>query len=434
MDAALLHLADETIRAEFPKMYSFLVAKDGKLVFERYYGGADAHTPMDLRSATKSVTAAVVGAVAGANAATGFGALLAEPEANETGPAPAPPIEHAAGGRRAAEARAAQVREGRRPDALGRDQDAPDGRPPGAARARRIAATAREADPERDAAPRDEDARAERRVAVVRQAEAEREARTLSAPTAIAENAGPTLGDLFPALLPRTASEALRRTTLRQLLGMTSGLHWITGKRLGEKLIPRLHRSAHWVRFALRLPVNPDTRDAFQYRSVDSHLLSAAVTAAAGRSAAALAQEALFAPLGIAAPSWEADPQGITAGHIGLALTGRDLAKLGWLHAAGGVWEGRRLLPEAFVRQALTPHTEGLPAFGRYGWQWWIARTASGEPARCMLGHGGQAVFVLPERRLVAVFTANPRVSRWKHPLRLLERFVLPADPRGSGR
>ena len=110
-------------------------------------------------------------------------------------------------------------------------------------------------------------------------------------------------------------------------------------------------------------------------------------------------------------------------GEPGLRL--RVVASLALLVAARGV---NVLVPIAFGRavDALTPHGDGLPAFGRYGWHWWIARAENGDAVRCMLGHGGQLVFVVPERKLVAVFTANPKVSRWKHPIRLFERYVLP--------
>ncbi|HZG57487.1 serine hydrolase [Paenibacillus sp.] len=348
MDPAPLLCADEIIRARYPKLRCFLVAKDARLVFERYYGGADAATAHDLRSATKSVTAAVA-ACAGLFGGGGSSGL----ETDQVGL-----------------------------DADDLSRDVPDGGRSG---------------------PGTSDCRNRRTKA-------------------------PTLGELFADRLPRAASDALRETTTLQLLAMTSGLHWQTGQRLGERFVPRLHRSRDWVRFALRLPVDPQTRGKFVYRSVDSHLLSAAVAVRTGRPAAELAQEALFGPLGIAPPHWEADPQGVTAGHVGLALTGRDLAKLGWLHAAGGLWEGRRLLPAAYVRLALTPNGDGLPAFGCYGGHWWIARAGAGETVRCALGHGGQLVFVSPERRLVAVFAADPKVSRWKHPIALYEQYVLAAD------
>lgn len=340
LDPDPLLRADEDIRNHYPKMFCFLVVKDARLVFERYYGGADAAAAMDLRSATKSVIAAAA-ACAGL-----FGEAAGEPPKDATEPA---------------------ICTG------------------GAAGAIRVA-------------------------------------------SAGAKAASLTLGELFDGRLPKTASAELAATTTLQLLAMTSGLHWRTGPRLGEPFVLRMHRARDWVRFALRLPIRPELRGAFLYRSADSHLLSAAVTVRAGRTAADVAQEAFFGPLGTAAPRWEADPQGVSTGHIGLHLTGRDLAKLGWLHATGGVWEGKRLLPDRFADAAFTPQGDGMPAFGRYGGHWWIARTQCGEAVRIAMGHGGQAVFVSPERRLVAVFAANPKTSRWKHPIDLYERFVLAAD------
>jgi CubicO group peptidase (beta-lactamase class C family) len=46
---------------EFKKITSVLVARGGDLVFERYYGGTDAATRLDTRSATKTVTGMLVG-------------------------------------------------------------------------------------------------------------------------------------------------------------------------------------------------------------------------------------------------------------------------------------------------------------------------------------------------------------------------------------
>ena len=48
-------------KGEFPRLTSVLVLKDGKTTYEGYFGGADAETLQDTRSATKSVTSLAAG-------------------------------------------------------------------------------------------------------------------------------------------------------------------------------------------------------------------------------------------------------------------------------------------------------------------------------------------------------------------------------------
>src|SRR3954471_4519915 len=61
LDSAKLQAMEAAIRAgEFKKIGSVLVARDGKLVYERYFDG-DANTLRDTRSATKSITDILIG-------------------------------------------------------------------------------------------------------------------------------------------------------------------------------------------------------------------------------------------------------------------------------------------------------------------------------------------------------------------------------------
>jgi CubicO group peptidase (beta-lactamase class C family) len=60
LDPLVLHLADLRAR-EIERMRSLLVVRQGRLAFERYYGGSGADTLADLRSVTKSVVAMLVG-------------------------------------------------------------------------------------------------------------------------------------------------------------------------------------------------------------------------------------------------------------------------------------------------------------------------------------------------------------------------------------
>ncbi|NGZ77425.1 serine hydrolase domain-containing protein [Saccharibacillus alkalitolerans] len=301
--------ADRAAERNFPKLRSFLLMRGGKLVFERYYGGATAETLHDLRSATKSFTAALVG------------------------------IAHE-----------------------------------------------RRGEPDLD---------------------------------------GSVFGHL-ERVWPKDAHPLAEEITLRQLLTMTSGCYWKTGRSLGEALLRPFHRSRSWISFALRLPVMPEQRGVFTYRSTDSHLLSAILTEWTGEDAFTFARRELFEPLGIRSAAWSPVREGVSAGHIGLALTARDLARFGLCCLGGGLYEERRVLPAEWTKQMLTPQTEGYEGFGDYGFQWW-AGELDGVPYACAHGHGGQQIYVLPTLDAVAVFTSDSRVSRYKNPRQLMRKFVLPA-------
>lgn len=60
LDASALHLADQ-VAEETPRIRSLLVVRRGRLVHERYWGGPDAATLMDVRSVTKTVVSTLTG-------------------------------------------------------------------------------------------------------------------------------------------------------------------------------------------------------------------------------------------------------------------------------------------------------------------------------------------------------------------------------------
>lgn len=226
--------------------------------------------------------------------------------------------------------------------------------------------------------------------------------------------------------VPYLHSEHLPGITLRHLLTMTSGFSWKTGKRLGEPLVAKLHRSRLWGCFALSLPILPEQIGTFQYRSTDSHLISMMLSESTGRAAFSYADEHLFGPLGIRHAAWLTSPEGHSMGHIGLHLTSRDMCKIGMCLLAGGRYAGREIVPGEWLEQALAAQTAGYPGYGDYGFQFWTG-TMSGQPYALAHGHGGQQILLLPKLSAAVVFTAESRTGHWKHPRKLVEHYIIPA-------
>src|SRR5450755_3964316 len=61
MDSALLQSGDAYIQSQCPTRYSFLVVRNGYVVFERYYHGMAADRYADIMSVSKSVLSLLLG-------------------------------------------------------------------------------------------------------------------------------------------------------------------------------------------------------------------------------------------------------------------------------------------------------------------------------------------------------------------------------------
>jgi CubicO group peptidase (beta-lactamase class C family) len=231
------------------------------------------------------------------------------------------------------------------------------------------------------------------------------------------------IGRLLARHLPANADPRLRRATLEQVLTMTAGLP--PDPPGGTP--PSLVHASDWVRFVLSQHPATTPGTSFVYSSDGSHLLSAIVADATGETTLRYAQAKLFGPLGIASDhpfqpvfaarnaaayqragfAWPTDPQGYHLGYGLLKLTARDLAKFGYLYLKGGVWEGRQLVPAAYVRASTQPRVAtGDPHATGYGYQWWTM-SEQGHRGFAAIGLGGQLVEVIPDLDVVVVMTSE---------------------------
>ena len=165
--------------------------------------------------------------------------------------------------------------------------------------------------------------------------------------------------------LIREADRPHGAITMRNLLTMTSGLHW-NGFRDYNIFMPDR------LREALTVDVEKRRGTYFEYSQSGPALLAEAVGRAVGMDFQAYLQRELFTPLGIEPGTWRwgRDSQGHTQGFFDLHMTPNDYALLGELMRRDGVWRGRRLIAHRVIKAAIRPTKTN----GCYGWMIWLNR------------------------------------------------------------
>jgi CubicO group peptidase (beta-lactamase class C family) len=260
----------------------------------------------------------------------------------------------------------------------------------------------------------------------------------LSALTGIAIDRGMIKGTeqkIAPILggdLPPNPDPRLHEIDVGDLLSMRAGLGPTSGPHYGAWV-----SSPNWVRFALARPFEDEPGGRMIYSTGSSHLLSAVLTRASGRSTLDLARDWLAEPLDIALPAWPQDPQGIYFGGNEMLLSPRALLRFGELYRRGGELDGRRILSQRWIEESWRPRGVSPWSGNGYGYGW-FAKESRGHQVRFAWGYGGQMLFIVPDLALTVVMISDPA----PHPRadghipelhRLLDTGILPAALNGAG-
>ena len=239
----------------------------------------------------------------------------------------------------------------------------------------------------------------------------------------------------FPEDAPENPSENLKAMRVRHLLSMNTGhKEDVTGRIWGGN-------DNNYARAFLSLPIEYQPGTWFVYNSAATYMLSAIITKLTGQPMLDYLRPRLFDLLGIENPTWEADPRGVNLGGSGLHVKTEDIARFGQMYLQKGCWQGERILPEAWIAEATSAHSDNSNTQTRpdwtagYGYQFWRCRPG------CYRGDGasGQYCIVMPEQD--AVLAMNGGVSDmqavldkvWQHLLPAMQPHAFPANPQAHG-
>jgi len=209
-----------------------------------------------------------------------------------------------------------------------------------------------------------------------------------------------------PAPVPewQRPGDPRRAITVDQLLQMRSGLQFAEDYVDAgvSDVIAMLNFDGRFDTgaFAAAKPLVHSPGTLFSYSSGTTNIICRILRDIVGPPTQMLAfmHDELFEPLGMRTALPKFDRAGSFVGSSYCLASPQDFARFGYLYSRGGVWDGRRILPEGWVDYARGPtHATPLEAYGAH---WWLTPGTSRFFAG---GYDGQRIFVDPEKDLVIV-------------------------------
>lgn len=239
----------------------------------------------------------------------------------------------------------------------------------------------------------------------------------------------------FPQDVPKEISPNLAALKVKHLLTMSVGNE---KEPTGDVV-----KTDNWVRTFLTAPITHEPGSVFMYNSAATYMCSAIVQQVTGQKIVDYLRPRLFDPLGVEKATWETCPRGINTGGWGLSVATETLARFGQLYLQKGQWQGRQILPAAWVEEATTFKIQQPPIAKAtrpaaendwqqgYGYQFWRCRHGA------FRGDGafGQYTIVMPEQDVVIAMTGESSNMQgeldlvWEHLLPAIQSTPLPAAP-----
>ena len=209
-----------------------------------------------------------------------------------------------------------------------------------------------------------------------------------------------------------------RQLTIRHLLTMSSGIHFVGGVHYHCPMMKQMVRSGDWITHIADVQMKAMPETVFQYKEWDVILLSALIGRLCNGTAWDIAEEYLYKPLDISGEKWFVQgkdavnyngdlERGLHDIDSYVKMTAKNMAKIGRLMLNGGGWKGQQIISKSYITDSIQPS----PADNGYGFLWWLSN--KGYHAR---GFGGQEINVYPNKNIVAVVQATVTSSSKMYP------------------
>ncbi len=206
------------------------------------------------------------------------------------------------------------------------------------------------------------------------------------------------ISELLPDYMPENPCEELKELSVRHLLTMTAGQQ----KPLLMGDSRKTLKETDWTSYVLSVPFSDHPGRVFMYSNTGPYLISRIIEEKTGGSLTDYLMPRLFEPLDIPRPEWEEDPEGHIFGAGGMVLSSSEVMRFGQLYLQQGVWNGKQILPEGWVRKVERTAIPTNRGDGEYSLLFWKSRNDT----YSAVGKFGQYCTICPEKDAVIVINA----------------------------
>jgi CubicO group peptidase (beta-lactamase class C family) len=215
---------------------------------------------------------------------------------------------------------------------------------------------------------------------------------------------------------------------VKHLLSMSAGLDWksLTLNESNDDM--DMYKTDDYYGYLLNKNQKFQPGSNFCYNNGLSLMLGHIIEKSSGTRADSFSIEHLFDPLKITSYSWDIDQNGIIRMDGGLKVRPRDMIKFGLLYVNNGKWNGSQILSEDWI-QSSTSLKIDLNDRG-YAYHWWtMDYRINGKTYKTYyaLGHGEQAIIIVPDSKLVLVITAGNYFQVEQRPFEIMSQYILPS-------
>ena len=236
--------------------------------------------------------------------------------------------------------------------------------------------------------------------------------------------------DFFPDYKVKRGEKTIYDVTVKHLLTMTAPYKY------SSEPWKKVCTSDDWTLTTLDyLGGRKGITGEFKYATLGIQILAGVIENASKKKCIDFANEYLFAPLGIAEHvihgssskedqfdffmnknprknEWYSDPKDTVTAGWGLCMSAHDMAKLGELVLNDGLYDGKRILSEEYIKDMVSPHLKLGERFGfmNYGYLWY--KPYDDKEVYAAIGDGGNIIYVNKEQNVSVAMTGyfKPRI------------------------